>query len=569
MRRNFKKYINKFISLAMCILIALITVYPNIAIAATVSQQVKSGIESFPESYRPALYKLKEVHPNWNFEAYYTGLDWSEVEAHENICLKNTVYENGVPNSLWLCTCGKYGDTGYRCASKKAVNYYLDPRNFLTETTVFQFLELSYDSNITRANVEAAVKNSFLSGSVNIDGANYTYVDLIMQASQETQVSAMHIVVTIFQEIGRGTRQADGSYSLPKGVTGTVPGYEGLYNFFNYGASDGSGAVERGLEKARSLGWTNPKIALINGTKVALADNYINKGQNTKYFYKFDVVGNSILKAGESCSVDTSLFYNHQYMTNIKDPNSQSSMLFNRYADSNLLDTKLTFRIPVYNNMPTYIKAPTNLTENDGTLYYVSSNYDSVNIRSSAGGAVIGSLPKDTVIVLLVANENGSKWHKIKLENGTVCYMAQEYLSPCNLKSDVPPTVQTPEIKTEGSTMKTTPTVKVSDIKAIYQSAVIKNASGTQITDSNVLVGTGYTVAMNGITYTVVKMGDVNGDGNIKATDYMRIKNCIMGATELTNAQRQAADVNGDGQVKATDYMKIKNYIMGVSNIGI
>ena len=71
------------------------------------------------------------------------------------------------------------------------------------------------------------------------------------------------------------------------------------------------------------------------------------------------------------------------------------------------------------------------------------------------------------------------------------------------------------------------------------------------------------------MTYTVVKKGDVNGDGVVKATDYMRIKNYIMGASSLSEAQKQAADVNLDGMVKATDYMKIKNYIMGTSKINI
>ena len=64
----------------------------------------------------------------------------------------------------------------------------------------------------------------------------------------------------------------------------------------------------------------------------------------------------------------------------------------------------------------------------------------------------------------------------------------------------------------------------------------------------------------------VVK-GDTNGDGEVKATDYMRIKNMIMGTSKLSEAEERAADVNNDGEVKATDYMKIKNYIMGTSQI--
>ena len=69
-------------------------------------------------------------------------------------------------------------------------------------------------------------------------------------------------------------------------------------------------------------------------------------------------------------------------------------------------------------------------------------------------------------------------------------------------------------------------------------------------------------------SYPIVVKADVNGDGVIKATDYMKIKNHIMSASQhLTNEYALAADVNGDGLIKATDYMKIKNHIMGVSQI--
>lgn len=68
--------------------------------------------------------------------------------------------------------------------------------------------------------------------------------------------------------------------------------------------------------------------------------------------------------------------------------------------------------------------------------------------------------------------------------------------------------------------------------------------------------------------YTVVIKGDVNGDGAIYATDYVKIKNHIMsGNTQLYGAYLLAADVNNDNKVYATDYVKIRNYIMGNGSI--
>ena len=47
------------------------------------TQTVKTGIDKFPAEYQDALKKLKELHPNWNFDAYYTGLDWNTVVLNE------------------------------------------------------------------------------------------------------------------------------------------------------------------------------------------------------------------------------------------------------------------------------------------------------------------------------------------------------------------------------------------------------------------------------------------------------------------------------------------------------
>ena len=86
---------------------------------------------------------------------------------------------------------------------------------------------------------------------------------------------------------------------------------------------------------------------------------------------------------------------------------------------------------------------------------------------------------------------------------------------------------------------------------------------------SNQTVATGYTLVndANNKKYTIAVLGDVNGDGEIKASDYMKIKNHIMGSANLDNIEQIAADANNDGEVKASDYMKIKNYIMNTTQI--
>ena len=63
------------------------------------------------------------------------------------------------------------------------------------------------------------------------------------------------------------------------------------------------------------------------------------------------------------------------------------------------------------------------------------------------------------------------------------------------------------------------------------------------------------------------KKGDVNEDGKITPSDYVKVKNHIMGKTKLTGNSLKTADVNGDGKVTPADYVKIKNHIMGKSKI--
>lgn len=102
---------------------------------------------------------------------------------------------------------------------------------------------------------------------------------------------------------------------------------------------------------------------------------------------------------------------------------------------------------------------------------------------------------------------------------------------------------------------------------------VIKNINGKVISDDD-LIGTGTTISLVSKdsreeiqTFTVIIYGDVNGDGKIYATDYVKIKNHIMDVEKIKGACLEAADVNHDGKIYATDYVKIKNYIMGTGDI--
>ena len=90
-------------------------------------------------------------------------------------------------------------------------------------------------------------------------------------------------------------------------------------------------------------------------------------------------------------------------------------------------------------------------------------------------------------------------------------------------------------------------------INGIGDNDILKTGQVITISDGN-----------NSLTYTIAIKGDVDGDGVVGATDYVKIKNYIMekAGSELDIARSIAADADGNGSVGATDYVKIKNSIM-------
>ena len=111
---------------------------------------------AFPASYQALIQSLVRAHPNWKFVPMNTGLNWADVLKAEMEDSRNLVDLNS-PDT-WKSTDPKDYDaktgkwiikngTNWVQASEAVVKYYLDPRNFLTEESVFQFEQLVYDKH--------------------------------------------------------------------------------------------------------------------------------------------------------------------------------------------------------------------------------------------------------------------------------------------------------------------------------------------------------------------------------------------------------------------------------------
>lgn len=505
-----KVYKKIFIILIFVMLINIMLINTNkLYAASSYTQTIRSGIEAFPESYQEQLKIIKDQHSNWNFEAYYTGISWNDLVANETDCGHNRVIRTA--NSLWRCSCGNV-ESGYACASDDIIKYYMDPRNFIkNDKLMFQFLEMTYNPNVQNiTGVESILKNTFMDTSINVEGkGTMSYAQIIMDAAKESNMSPYSIATKIILEVG-----SNGSES----VSGTYGQYAGYYNFFNYGANDEGNAVSNGLQYAKDHGWNSQYKAIVEGAKL-LADSYTNAGQNTAYFYKWDVVGNSVLKSGETTTVTSSQLFRHQYMTNVQDPTSQTSRLYNTYLNNGILNANLNFIIPVYNDMPNLNKLPTTLTEADGALYY--STGTGVNVRSGPGTnySVIGTIGVIDEVVAMIERETstdstGMKWDKVKLSNGVIGYVASQYLKPCqtsdeNIEIEQEPAIATATVNVSSGMLRVRSEPSSSSVKL----ATISKGEQVEILQKDVKTDENYTwykIRYNGIVGYVASQYLIN-----------------------------------------------------------
>ena len=289
--------------------------------------------ESKYPGYKELIDKLKEEHPNWKFTLFYTRLDWNEVIANEGHSDQRTNPLNLIPDSSeypedWQCEIdkGKSFDNGtWLCASNKAIEHQMDPRNILNDENIFQFKELEYvEGAQTIVGIEEITEDTFLQGE--------SIANALIEAGKNANVDPYFIASRLIQEQGRkGTVLSQGYNYQEKTV----------YNPFNINATGNSQEeiIQNAAEYAYNQGWDTLEKGLIGGVDF-IKEGYINKGQNTLYLQKFDIV-----------DTDGSL-YTNQYMQNLLAPMSEASNMLEIYEASDTVESAFNFIIPLYENMP-------------------------------------------------------------------------------------------------------------------------------------------------------------------------------------------------------------------------
>ena len=221
----------------------------------------------------------------------------------------------------------KDGSTWFN-ASKQVIAYYMDPRNFLNGTSIYQFLDLGYHSY-----QNASTVSKVLAGSAY--PRNGYQSQWFVNAGKKYNVSPIHLASRARQENGGGGFTISG-YN----INGTL-----YYNPFNIGAYSSSNPALVGMQYAKQQGWNTKQKAIEGGAKF-IANGYINNKQNTIYLQRFNV-------AKGLSNVGT-----HQYMTNLTVGATEASTMHSSYSSYGLEKEPLVFLIPVYNNMPSSTSLP-------------------------------------------------------------------------------------------------------------------------------------------------------------------------------------------------------------------
>ncbi len=404
--------------------------------------ELKIDTAKYPK-YKEKIETLMNKHPGWNFELVYTGLRFDDVIAGEaSLHSRNLVPKNY--GGEWVCsTCGtKLYDSGWYCASQKATAYYMDPRNFLDETNVFQFQDVNEYINgvCTLQGIQTKLNGTFLQN----------YATSVDNACKNQNVNPYYIIARVLQE------QGSSGTTIGKGM----PGGDGktYYNPFNIGAS-GNGYDQiyaNALATAKKNGWNTMQKALEGGIEFC-KKNWLENYQNTLYLNKFDIDKRS----GGS-------LYTHQYMQNLMAAYSESTTLRSMYANTNKLDSNFTFIIPMYEGMSSTIsQLPSNNQETSPINVQVTAN-GGLWIRKEANekSETIRLINKGEVILSVQRGVN-SNWHKVITTDGKIGYMSGTYLKQVQ---DVTNCNYTAKVKTQdgiGCNIRVGPSTSLGLVTAI------------------------------------------------------------------------------------------------------
>ena len=527
------------LSLAVASVIQLVN-YKAIEINAATDNEFEKEMtkQGFPESYKSKLRQIHSEYPKWVFKAMHTDMTWEEAIKNESIVGRNLVTRESISswksietgsydwaNSTWAT----FDGSKWMAASEGIIRYYMDPRNFLDSSNVFQFLQQNYDSSTQVASgVETLVKSTFMESR---STGNVSTIETTSTASQVAKGKKGVAVNAPGIQLGlapKYVKDANIEFKSPAGITmeptpAAVEDTQPAAQSDNTSSANSSGEEKTYVDMIMSAAVqsnVNPYVlasmliqeqgvkgtsGLISGTTSPYEGHYnffniqaYHSGNQTatqrglwwasqsgSYLRPWNsrekaIIGGAMyygekyVHAGQNTfylkkfNVQGSDPYKHQYMTYVEAAASEGIKLSRAYT-AEMKAVKLEFFIPVYKEMPNEIaKKP----EGDG------SPNNKLASLSVEGYNISPSFNADTSTYDLIVDSSVSS---VKVNAGSVDSKASVSgtgtinLSQANTQVSI-------EVRAENGTTRK------------YVINIVKkngggNSSNNSNTDSNVLIG--------------------------------------------------------------------------------
>ncbi len=587
--------------------------------------------QGFPSAYKKKLKAIHKLHPTWVFVGTKTKYSWAKAMKVQDEFAEDSSdtspgnsflninptrvaqglegYLSTQPNDYSYYTNKFVPHDGlyWYQANSAAIAHYMDPRNYLTETALFMFEDLTYDSSYqTEATVKTVLSSAFLK----------QYSAYFMEAAIKYNVSPIFLASLVKQEVGTGTSNICTNGKAGKLSDGVD--YTGYYNFFNIGAASSSDPKLASLRQAKAYGWNTPRKAIVEGAGI-ISKNYIACGQYTLYYQKYNFAPTATKGIW------------HQYTTNINSLESQSVSTYNSYKSLKVTEKAFKFDIPIFTSMPSSTPLPpkgnpNNYLKNLKVNGLAVSNFDaakdkqSITIPHADQVSITGKLVASTSTVtgldtftmtdntvtknIVVTSANGvAKTYKLTItmepdpntnnnnnnnnsnnennnntgDNGNTTVPERPIDEPTTTTYTVENVISSSTYKTDNTylwniTYGTSVSTLVSKLKKYSSTASItvnnknnkEKTSGTIGTGDKVIINTGSETK----TLTIVIYGDTSGDGKISGIDLLNMQKHILGVVKLTGPYLKSADTSKDGKISGIDLLNMQKHILGKLVIG-
>ena len=566
--------------------------------------------EGFPESYQVELRKVHKLHPTWVFKGVMTNYTFEQAtdtqdksgNAMMNIppakqaqgmtgFLSTAEPDYDYLNNTFIPHDGSY----WFQANRQTLQYYLDPRNFLNEIEIFMFEDLTYHPSFQTL---SAIKSVLLSDYMK------QYANYFDNAGRAANASPVFLAALSRQEVG--TSDSNIVINGRAGVLSDGIDYTGYYNFFNIGAYSSSDPKLKSLQHARYREWNSQEKSITEGS-AQIASNYINCGQYTSYFQKYNLAPTATKGTW------------HQYCSNIGSLINPAYNTYNSYKSNGSIESGFIFAIPIYKDMaPKYDPSPrgnpnnflrdlrvnnVTVTNFDGRTenYTVNVSYmESITISATkildveqVNGVGTFPLTQDTQTfnIVVTAENTTTRTYKITVNRAPKPADQPVVNPPVDPTPTTPDTPSTNEnnsnnnlavndvitkasFKTDSSyiwgiNLGTDVNTFTNAIKTSNVGLTIKDGNGNTKTSGTLVTGDKITIdtGSESKTLLIVIFGDVNGDGVITSLDILKVQKHILGYSKLIGAYNLAANIDRNSDISSLDLLKIQKHILGYANI--